>query len=412
MSMALLLKCFSLSIQAEITKNFTKNYFYYRFFVSIFTGALWLAAGLHFAHAQLPNRPFEFRRPLVPEDSQRVKLGIYFLGFNKNNEYFNKITDGYTLFGMQAVPYLSYQASSKVRIDAGVFARKDFGRTGFVQVEPLLSIRYQQGPFNVLFGTLEGSLNHRLIEPLYDFERVMVDRLEEGLQFLLNKPATFLDVWINWERMIYRGSRLQEEVSGGVSFNQKILGNEHWHLKLPLQGVAYHKGGQIDLNPDPLITWVNLAGGLELERTWEQGFLRSLSFQPYVVWYRDFSHQIRMPYKEGGGWYLNLSAASKHLTAMLSYWEGEGFVSIKGGGLYQSVSTNFKNPDFTQDERKLLILRLILQIPITENLEVSTRFEPHYDFSFGKAEFSHGMYLNYKTNFNLFRVRSGKTPTP
>ena len=405
-------KYFLFSNQPEITKNFTKNYFCCRFFLLILSGLLSCSAGLSVARAQLPNEAFEFRRPLVPADSQRVKLGIYFLGYNKNNEYFNKIIDGYTLFGMQAVPYLSYQASRKVRIDAGVFARKDFGQTDFIQVEPLLSIRYQQGPFNVLFGTLEGSLNHRLIEPLYDFERIVLDRLEEGLQFLVKRPSTFLDVWINWERMIYRGSQDQEEVSGGISFNQKLLGNEVWHLKLPLQGIAYHKGGQIDLNPDPLITRVNLAGGIELERKWAHGLLRSLSFQPYAVWFRDFSNEVVIPYQEGGGWYLNLAAASRHLTAMLSYWEGEKFVSIKGGGLYQSVSTNFKNPDFTQEKRKLLILRLLLEVPITQNLEVSTRFEPYYDFGFRKFEFSHGMYLNYKTNFNLFRIRPRKPPIP
>ena len=400
------------SSQAEFTKNFTKYQFCCRFFMLIFTGVLYGAVGLSFAMAQLPNQAFEFRRPLVPADSQQVKLGIYFLGYNKNNEYFNKITDGYTLFGIQAVPYLSYQASGKVRIDAGVFARKDFGRSDFVEVEPLFTIRYQQGPFNVLFGTLEGSHSHRLIEPLYDFERVMTDRLEEGLQFLMNKPNTFLDVWINWERMIYRGSRNQEEVSGGVSFNRLLWGNEQWQLKLPLQGIAYHRGGQIDINPTPLVTRVNLAGGLELERRWDQGFLRSLSFQPYGVLFRDFSHEVVLPYESGGGWYLNFSASSRHLMAMMSYWEGQEFVTIKGGGLYQSVSTNFKYPNFIQEKRKLLILRLIWQVPITKNLEVSTRFEPHYDFGFRKFEFSHGMYLNYKTDFKLFTVKQRNTITP
>lgn len=402
----------SFSNELEITKNFTKKHFYRSFFILFFLIVLQGAGSAVPAMAQLPNKAFEFRRPLVPADSQRVKLGVYFLGFNKNNEYFNKITDGYTLFGMQAVPYLTYQASSRVRLDAGFLVRKDFGRSGFADFEPLLTIRYQQGPFNVLFGTLEGSLNHRLIEPLYDFERIMLDRFEEGLQFLLKKPSTFVDVWIDWEHMIYRGSSTQEEVSGGISFNQKLLGNEIWHMKLPLQGLAYHKGGQIDVNPNPLITRVNLAGGIELERRWEQGLIRSIGFQPYVVWFRDFSNQVVLPFQEGGGWYLNLSAASRHLTAMLSYWEGEEFVSIKGGGLYQSVSTTFKYPEFTQEKRKLLILRLLLEVPITKNLEVSTRFEPHYDFGFRKFEFSHGMYLNYKTDFYLFKVPSRKIRTP
>lgn len=374
------------------------------FFLIPFLMAFFRLAAL----AQLPNEAFEFRRPLVPADSQRVKLGIYMLGFNKNNEYFNKIADGYTLFGFQAVPYLTYQPTKRLRIDAGLLVRKDFGNPAISAVEPLISIRYEQGPFNVVFGTLEGSLNHRLIEPLYDFERVMTDRLEEGLQFLYQKPSTFLDIWINWERMIYRGSPYQEEVSGGFSFNQKLLGNERWKLKLPLQFLAYHKGGQIDRARQPLETFVNAAAGLELRKDWEQGLLRSLRFQPYAVWYRDFSHELLQPYTEGRGWYVNLAAASKHFEAMLSYWQGEGYMAIKGGALYQSASSTYRWPEHTEDRRELLILRLMLQMPVARNLEVSTRFEPHYDLVHNKFEFSHGMYLNYKTNFNLFSVRQAR----
>ena len=407
--MALFFKIFPFSKKFEITKIFTKNYFYRQFFVLFFLIAGCFLSGLPAAMAQLPNKAFEFRRPLVPADSQRIKLGVYLLGFNKNNEYFNKIADGYTLFGIQAVPYLTYQASSRLRIDAGVFARKDFGRLGFVEVDPLLSIRYEQGPVNVIFGTLEGSLNHRLIEPIYDFERVMVDRLEEGLQFLFQRPATFVDVWINWERMIYPASPVQEVVSGGLSFNQQIWGNKRWQLKLPLQLLAFHRGGQIDNNPDPVITRANAAAGLELHRKWESGFIRSLSFQPYLLGFQDFSNKFMLPYKKGHALYVNLSAASRHLHVMLSYWKGEEFVGIKGGALYQSLSTTYKYPAYTEDERELLILRLMLQLAVAPNLEVSTRFEPYYNFGSGKIEFSHGMYLNYKTNFNLFRIRSGRS---
>jgi hypothetical protein len=389
----------------EITKNFTKNYFCVLFFKLFLFITLFVAFSAPRAMAQLPNEAFEFRRPLVAADTHRVKLGLYMMGFNKNNEYFNRIADGYTLFGIQAVPYLSYQPTASVRIDAGVFARHDFGRGGLTSVRPLISLRYQHGPVNVIFGTLEGSLNHRLIEPVYDFELVMLNRLEEGLQFLLQKPRTFLDVWINWEQMIYAGSPYQEEVSGGFSFNQQLLGNEAWQLKLPLQMLAYHKGGQIDRARQPIETFVNGAAGLELRKKWDTGLLRSLRFQPYAVWFKDFSHELRLPYTEGHAWYVNLAAATKHFELMLSYWQGRHYVGVKGGALYQSVSSTFRWPAHTEDERQLLILRMMLELPVARNLHVSTRFEPFYDFVHHKIEFSHGMYLNYKTDFNLFRLK-------
>lgn len=401
---------FNLSIfsnRDEITKNFTNIKGVRLIFLLSFPVFFAMAFATP-AHAQLPNEPFEFRRPLVAADSQQLKFGLYLMGFSKNNEYFNKIADGYTLFGFQAAPFLTYQATPKLRIDAGVFARKDFGAGGFSSLNPLFTIRYKQGPFNVLFGTLEGSLNHRLIEPIYCFERVMVDRLEEGLQFLIQEPRTFLDVWVDWERMIYKGSKAQEELTGGISFNQQLMGNEHWQLNLPLQGLAYHRGGQIDDNHDPLVTLVNATAGLAVKRQWKHGLLRSLSFEPYAVWFRDLSHEYQLPYQKGHGMYLNFSAATKHVEAMLSYWEGEGFVGAKSGALYQSVSSTFKHSEYTEKERKLLILRLFLQLPVARGLELSARFEPFYDFNLQKAEFSHGLYLNYKTSFNLLKVTPSK----
>lgn len=392
----------------EITKNFT-NIQLSRHFFLLLAPIFFIVASAASVQAQLPNEPFEFRRPLVEADSQRLRLGLYLMGFSKNNEYFNKIADGYTLFGFQAAPFLTYQATPRLRIDAGVFARNDFGAGGLSRLNPLFTIRYKQGPFNVLFGTLEGSLNHRLIEPIYCFERVMTDRLEEGIQFLIQEPRTFLDVWVNWERMIYKGSSAQEELSGGVSFNQQLMGNEYWQLKLPLQGLAYHRGGQIDRNPDPLVTLVNATAGLELRREWKRGLLRSLSFEPYAVWFRDLSHEYQLPYQKGQGMYLNFSAATKHVEAMLSYWEGEGFVGPKSGALYQSVSSTFKHSEHTEKERKLLILRLFLQVPVAQGLELSVRFEPFYDFNRQKAEFSHGLYLNYKTSFNLLKIKPSQT---
>ena len=39
----------------------------------------------------------------------------------------------------------------------------------------------------MIFGNLDGSIQHQLIEPIYNFERVITNRLENGAQFLINK---------------------------------------------------------------------------------------------------------------------------------------------------------------------------------------------------------------------------------
>src|SRR5690606_36878085 len=115
------------------------------------------------ARAQFDNSLFEDRKVLYPERSNKVYLGFDFLGFTRNNEYFNKIADGYTLFGYQFTPHLTYFPSENVRVDAGVFLHKDFGISDYYTIAPTLSVKVKRDKMEFILGNLEGSLNHRLI---------------------------------------------------------------------------------------------------------------------------------------------------------------------------------------------------------------------------------------------------------
>src|SRR5690606_27802464 len=91
---------------------------------------------------------------------------------------------------------------------------------------------------------------------------------------------------------------------------------------------------------------------------------------------------------------------------MTSYWYGNSFMSIKGAPLYQSVSHNFKNPDYLEQYRKLLIFRLSHDVKIFDNFYLTSRFEPFFDPNNDNFEFSHSFYLNYRTDFYLFKVKN------
>src|SRR5262249_28334361 len=145
------------------------------------------------------------------------------LGFGKNNEYEHTIVQGYTLFGYQFNPYLSYQISKHFRVDAGVFLQKDFGNSSYTTTAPTLSVKYQLKDFSITFGNLDGSLNHRLIEPLYDFERVLNNRLENGLQVQVIRDDLFFDTWVDWHKMIYVNDPNQEQLTAGMHFNKRIV---------------------------------------------------------------------------------------------------------------------------------------------------------------------------------------------
>ncbi|MFL5728405.1 MAG: hypothetical protein ACJ75J_02855, partial [Cytophagaceae bacterium] len=60
------------------------------------------------ANAQLNNRAFEDWYQIDSSDARKLYLGTNIFMFQKDNEYFNQIVDGYTLFGYQFNPKLIY----------------------------------------------------------------------------------------------------------------------------------------------------------------------------------------------------------------------------------------------------------------------------------------------------------------
>lgn len=354
------------------------------------------------AAAQIDNTPFFQVYQLQPQDSNKVFLEISALGFTKNNEYFNRIADGYTLFGYQATPAVTYQPLKNFAITGGAYFRKDFGSEGFFNVEPVFRFTYHRDSLQVIFGTLNGALTHRLIEPLYDFDRFLATPLENGLQVRYFKKSWFADFWIDWQRMIYEGDPFQEEVTGGLSLEKEFQLNEI-SLFIPLQLLVYHKGGQIDTAPNPLETFWNSAVGFRLEKTNDQ-FIKQWQASFYYLFYKDFSNTKLQPFENGQGYYLNGSLMTDFdLQVMLSYWKGREFISIMGGQLYPSVSSVFKNPDRVEQERELLLLRFSHNIHIYKGISLISRFDPYYDLQNETFEFSHGLYINYKQKIPLIK---------
>ncbi|WP_237151144.1 hypothetical protein [Pontibacter actiniarum] len=366
----------------------------------------------HFSEAQLNNTALLQQVPVRERNANELRIEVQALGFLKNNEYFNKIADGYTLFGYQLNPKLSYQPSADVKVEAGALLWKDFGASGYESISPTFTVKVKRAQWELLFGTLEGNLNHGYIEPLYDFERLLLNRLENGIQYKLHTQRLRLDAWVDWVNMLYRGEQEQEQIHGGAAVAIRLLEQEgrgnlgdSLYLTLPLQFTAQHKGGQIDASELPLTTLVNVAVGLELEKKYSRRVLQRLYTMNYLVGFKDFSNELQLPYEQGHGLYVNIGADTKYQDVMLSYWRGDGYISELGGRLYQSASTTFKNPDYLEEERELLILRLMKDIALLDNLTLTLRLEPLVDFNDPKLEFSSGFYLNFNTDFFVARPR-------
>lgn len=358
------------------------------------------------AFAQPDNRSFEQRMSVEPADSNKLFLGLNVSGFMKNNEYFNTVIEGYTLFGYQLNPYLSYYISKNVRLDAGVYAQKDFGNDAYSDVKPTLSLKIRNNNFNFIFGTLEGSIHHRLIEPLYDFEHVLNNRLENGAQVVWMKDNNlFLDAWIDWQKMIYANSEEPERFTAGVSFNKTLFRFGNMHIDLPLQIVAAHQGGQIDTVDNEVITRFNMAGGLTLEGT-STGIINGWGIKAYAA---RFNTNANTPVfnQDGVGFLINPYIKTKiGLTVMGSYWYGDRFLSIQGNPLYLSVNELY--PSRIDKVRELFMLRLLYDVKVADGLTLTARAEPFYDTYAEGLEYSFGLYLNFSERFFLLNAKKNR----
>ncbi|MGX5688175.1 hypothetical protein [Arcticibacter tournemirensis] len=359
-----------------------------------------------FVKAQLPNDSLEYR---IRPDSLRtgeLHLSIHNFNFLRNYEFFNDFQDGYTLYGAQLEPQLVYYAHPKLSVMAGIHLRKDFGGNGIYRTYPLFSIKYQSGNTALINGVLEGNTQHRFIEPLYDFERKITNPVEYGTQVVINKPSLFLDAFINWNNMIYKPSGEQEELFAGGSADITIRQNEKMKLSLPLQVLAFHQGGQIDTIDKPLKTLLNYSTGIKLKLRTGEGFITEFNTENYFVGFKDNSSVNQYPFSDGKALFLNAGVKSRYGSLIVSYWNGNKYISSAGMPIYQSVSNKIGMEGYSENKRELLILRYAYQKELVPHFYLDFRIEPVFDLkSLGsnQMDFYHSLFLVYKQDFRLIK---------
>jgi hypothetical protein len=356
--------------------------------------------------AQLKNDSL-FNR-IRPVDSLSKELHFNFYNFNyvRNYEYSNKFHDGYTLYGTQLIPQLVYYAHPNLAITAGAYLRKDFGNEGIYDAKPLFNLTYHKRNLTMIFGSLEGNIQHDYIEPIYDFERKITTPIEYGTQLLIEREKFKLDSWISWQKMIYKGDAQKEEIVGGLNMETTLLQTANWKLSTPIQFLAYHQGGQIDLLKEiPLTTLFNGAAGFKVSRILSRN-IKELYTANYIAVYKDFSPTKTRAYQGGFGLWFNAGIDTKWGNLMASYWKGNNFMTIKGMELYQSVSNTLYDGGFKQNSRNILALRYFYQKQLIPNLYLDVRFEPHFDLDqSGSLQFNHSLFLTYKEDFTIFKKK-------
>jgi len=324
---------------------------------------------------------------------QQVYVKIQNFDYLKNNEYYSPIADGYTMFGFLLNPQVGYQVSKYLGIEAGAFMSKDFGNDKFNDVLPTFSLRYVKKDFKMIFGNLDGSINHRLIEPMYNFERAITNRLESGLQFVLNKPLFDFDLWADWQKMIYRESSDAEKVWGGLSGNTLKLKRGKSTFKIPFQLTVLHSGGQIDTSIKSMTTRWNANAGVALTYTPGHGKIDELFLDGR---YAGNVHYVFTPAQSqnvGFGYFINTGLRAHNAEFLLTYWYGYNYASDYGGYLYNSLSSAVHYAGTYKVERSLLFLRITKKIRLADHVYLTLRAEPYYDLGLNFFEYSYGFYI-------------------
>lgn len=356
------------------------------------------------ALAQIDYPIFRDTTRLRALDSGRLSLEIENFNYARNYEYFGDIPLSYTLLGYQFMPQLKYVLNPHFSLKGGIFLRREFGLDGFTDIDPVLTARYQNKGFSFLAGTLEGTLNHRFIEPLFDVENIITDRLEQGLQVLVNNPRFWFDGFVDWQKAIELNSPYREEFTAGLSSRLKLVDNDKLTLELPLQALATHKGGQIDTSNLPVESLLNTAVGATLTFPLRSSFLKAIKTDHYFAYYRDLSNTKQQLFNSGSGWYSSLILKSKwNIDLDARYWRGKGFYAPRGGALYSSVSE--KVAGYSEEDRDLVFLSFIYDKQLFPHVFIDLRLEPYYDVRNRFVEYSYSIFLRFNKDFLLGRLR-------
>ena len=290
------------------------------------------------------------------------------ISFFVDNEYKGPYVKGYSLPGLWVQPKLIYYPLSNLKVEAGVHflfyhGADKYPSVAYQDIAEWKGEHYQKGVhvlpyfraqlalgerFNLVFGNLYGAANHQLIEPLYHPELNLSCDPEMGLQLLYASPRFNMDIWINWQSFIFRDDIHKEAFTVGLSSRVKVNDPEEssFHLSIPIQVLAQHRGGEIDtIYTNSVQTLIN--GAVGVRGTWRthQPWLQKVEAEVDGF----FSYQqagIVWPFESGYGLYARVVAEAKGVRAKLGYSWCDQFVSLYGSPFFGAVSMSEQGTTF------------------------------------------------------------------
>ena len=355
------------------------------------------------AFAQVPVAP-ERSIFFAQTDSQKLYFHIENKNFFKNNEYFNPLNEGYTLLGFVVQPSFVYYPGKTTRFEAGASFLKYSGRDGFSDIQPLLRFQYQpSSAFQMVMGSLFGGANHGLIEPLYRWEQDFMNPVENGLQFLFNTSKLKADIWLQWEKFIFRNDPFQEELLVGTSASWKLLPDgTGFNITIPFQSLISHHGGQNISIDEPMQTLANYASGIKA--SWQMDRkLKEINLECWVMGYNDLSPQKLQAYKRGVAIYPKAGIKLGSFMFQTGYFHGDKFLAIKGEPLFHSAV--IPKTDYYYPLRNLITTKFAFSKLIQKGISLTAYVETYTDSYLGNTDYNYGLHIIFNGDFFIAKIK-------
>lgn len=343
--------------------------------------------------AQFQGEYFQHRHVLDAGNNE-LYLAMRASGFFNNNEFFDTHIEGYTLTGNYFQPMLYYFFSPEFSLAGGMHLLKYHGQEGFDDISPWFSLSYKPtGNLRIAVGSFNKGAVLNLPEPLYKFENQFTDLTGNGI--MINYAGKWWNsvTWLDWITFIEPGDPFREEFIFGHSGAFTLFENENHRLKMPYYLLAEHKGGQININSEPVETRIDFGGGLEWSKDYNLGIFNNILLKADIYYEkapRDATDGLAV---SGYG-----GLEGELFSFGLGYLNERNWESIMGQPLFFS-------PDITTmegDRQQFILFKAGIGKRIGENSSFSIRFEGYYDLGIRQIQYTYGLHLVVDEWIRLF----------
>jgi hypothetical protein len=332
-------------------------------------------------------------------------LNFRSINFVKNNEYSNPIIEGYTLIGFFLQPELVYHPDEKVAIHLGAHLRSYSGTNKFSQIKPVFSttLHFSENTFFTV-GSLNGSDEHRMLDPHFNKERIYDAYSEDGVQFRTLSDHIFSDTWLSWENYIFKGDNEREIFTAGESFryfSSVIAGLIR--IEIPVQIQFKHFGGQISNYIEHVETYLNIAAGGKISADiggseYSRAGIECLYFKGNSI-----TENAPSGINHGNAWWYKLFCSSRSAEIEAGFWNSHNFYAPNGNYIFGSVSDHIYN--LVISDRKLITGSVSLRLPYKDFLEFYFGFDGYYDTDLKRFDNALTLHLRFDKLIKIVSIK-------